>query len=215
MTSQANFVRPPSFATWLVNLFTVPEEESIVGDLFEEFCQLASKLGVGFARRWYWRQAVKTTAHLFGTGFRDAPWSTSAAVVGGYLLGAFLHGLPDKVLSAVTDTYLAYWSKHFKAYMFWATDGMLMAHVILSTLVGSMVALAAKGREMVATMTLGLILGALGVAGSLAMVARTGDGSFLWIMLLQFADSFAMVIGGAIVRTRRSAATTRPFGRVN
>jgi hypothetical protein len=119
------------------------------------------------------------------------------------------------VLSAVTDTYLAYWSNHFKAYMFWATDGMLMAHVILSTLVGSMVALAAKGREMVATVTLGLILGALGVAGSLAMVARTGDGSFLWIMLLQFADSFAMVIGGAIVRTRRSAATTRPFGRVN
>jgi hypothetical protein len=215
MTSQANFVRPPSFATWLVNLFTVPEEESIVGDLFEEFCQLASKSGVGFARRWYWRQTVKTTAHLFGTGFRVAPWSTSAAVVGGYLLGAFLHGLPDKVLSAVTGTYLAYWSNHFKAYMFWATDGMLMAHVILSTVVGSMVALAAKGREMVATMTLGLILGALGVAGSLAMVARTGDGSFLWIMLLQFADSLAMVIGGAIVRTRRSAATTRPFGRVN
>jgi hypothetical protein len=45
MTSQAHFVQPPRFATWLVNLFTLPEEESIVWDLFEEFCQLASKSG--------------------------------------------------------------------------------------------------------------------------------------------------------------------------
>ena len=49
--------------------------------------------------------------------------------------------------------------------MFWATDGMLIAHLILSMLVGCIVAFATKGREMVATMTLGLVLSAMvGVA---------------------------------------------------
>jgi hypothetical protein len=210
MTSQTYFVRPPRFATWLVNLFVSAEEESILGDLFEEFFHLTSKSGVAAARSWYWQQTLKTIVHLFGTAFRVAPWSTPIALVGGFVLGRFVNVLPDRVLSAVTDRYLIYWSNHFKFYMFWATDGMLIAHLIVSTFVGSMIALAAKGREMVATMTLGLILGALGVAGSLAMVARTGDGSFLWIMLLQFADSFAVVIGGVIVRTRRLAAATQP-----
>ncbi len=209
MTSQANFVRPPSFATWLVNLFTVPEEESIVGDLFEEFSQLASKLGVGFARRWYWRQTVKTTAHLFGTGFSVAPWSTSAAVVGGYLLGAFLHGLPDKVLSVVTDRYLAFWSSHFQVYM-WVLKGMLIGHLILSMFVGCVVALAAKGREMVATMTLSLALCAM-TGAALAWVAKDWPvGDTLQWMLWQCAGPFAIVMGGVIVRTRRSAARTRP-----
>lgn len=211
MTSQANFVRPPSVATWLVNLFTVPEEESIVGDLFEEFCQLASKSGVGFARRWYWRQTVKTTAHLFGSGFRVAPWSTSAAVVGGYLLNGLVHRFPDKVLSAVTDKYLAYWSNHFNAYMFWATDGMWMAHLILSMFVGGAVALAAKGREMVATMMLSIVFwGMVGVA-YFGWVARHWplDLALSW-MLFQCAGPFATIVGGVVVRTHRSAASTLP-----
>lgn len=211
MTSQTDFVQPPRIATWLVNLFTPADEgESILGDLLEEFSQLASKAGVAFARRWYWRQTVKTIAHLFGSGFRVAPWSTTAAVVGGYLLGALVGGLPDKVLLAVTDRYLAYWSNHFKAYMFWATDGMLIGHLILSMLVGCIVALVAKGREMVATMTLALVLCAL-IGAALVWVAmhRPMDDA-LWWMLWQCSGPFAIVVGGVIVRTRRSASTTLP-----
>lgn len=61
MTSQAHFVRPPRTATWLVNLFTPADAgESILGDLFEEFSHIASNSGVAVARRWYWRQSVKT-----------------------------------------------------------------------------------------------------------------------------------------------------------
>jgi hypothetical protein len=76
--------------------------------------------------------------------------------------------------------------------------------------VGCIVALAAKGREMVSTMALGLVFGAMAVVGSLVMVTRTGDYAFLGRLTWYFADSFAIVIGGAIVRTRRSAATTLP-----
>ena len=212
MTPQLHLVQPPRIAVWLVNLFASAEEaESIVGDLLEEFSHLASKAGVSIARRWYWRQTIKTIGHLIGTGFRVAPWSTTAAVAGGYLLGMVAGGLPDKVLSAVTDRYLAYWSNHFQAYMFWATDGMLVAHLILSMFVGCIVALVAKGREMVATLTLGLVLFMLTGVAYLASVAGHWpmDDALPW-MLAQCAGPFAIVVGGAIVRTRRSAANTRP-----
>lgn len=159
MTFQSDFVQPPRIASFLLNLFTpADDEESIMGDLREELAHFSTTSGVAFASRWYWRQTVKTIGHLVGAGFRGAPWSTTAAIVGGIFLLHFVGGLPDEVLSAVTDRYLTYWSNHFKAYMFWATDGMLIAHLILSMLVGCMVAVVARGREMVATMALSLIL---------------------------------------------------------
>jgi hypothetical protein len=213
MTSHPDLVPPPRIATWLVSLFVLPEEESILGDLLEEFCGLASKSGVRLARRWYWRQSLKTIAHLFGTGFCAAPWSTSAAVVGGFVLGGFVQGLPDKVLSAVTDKYLTYWSAHFQAYL-WVLKANLIEHLVLSMSVGCIVALAAKGREMVATMTLSLVLFGLAVPAYFAVVTEHWlMGEALWWMLFQCAGPFAVVIGGAIVRTRRSAATST-LGRV-
>jgi hypothetical protein len=206
MTLQTDFVSPPRIATWLVNLFSPAEQaEAILGDLLEEYSQLASKAGVAFARTWYWRQTAKTIAHLFGTGFRDAPWSTAAAVVGGFFLHGFVSGLPGKMLSALTDRYLFYWSAHFQAYM-WVLNGMPIAHLILSMLVGCIVALVAKGREMVATVTLALLsYGLIGTA--IVWVATHGPLDVGWI-LWSCADPFAIVVGGAIVRTLRSRSAT-------
>jgi hypothetical protein len=104
---------------------------------------------------------------------------------------------------ALTERYLSYWQSHFNAYVFLATDGMMMAQVILLTIVGCVVALAAKGREMIATMALGVIVGALG-AVALFWLMATGqvplDG---WMLALRFADPFAIVTGGVIVRMCR------------
>jgi hypothetical protein len=207
MTSQADFARPPRIAIWLFKLFASVEEEWILGDLLEEYSNLALKSGVAFARRWYWRQAVKTIAHLGGTGFRGAPWSTAAAVIGGFVLHRFVSGLPDKILSAVTDRYLAFWSTHFKAYV-WMLNGMSIEHLIGAMFVGCVVALAAKGREMIATMTLALVLCAL-IGAAFVWVATHRPMDIAW-MLWSCADPFAIVIGGAIVRMRRSAAATLP-----
>jgi hypothetical protein len=212
MTSQAYLVQPPRIAVWLVSLFTRAEEaESILGDLLEEYFHLASKSGVAVARSWYWRQTVKTIAHLVGAGFRVTPWSTTAAVVGGFLLLRFVSGLPERAIFAVLHRYRVF-EHHFNAYVFFATDGIAIGHVIASMFVGCMVALAAKGREMIATMTLALVLGAMAGAASLVLVAR-GHNSFPpWMLPWYFADWFAIVIGGAIIRTRRFAATTLPSG---
>jgi hypothetical protein len=207
MMSPSDFPRPPRVAIWLVNLF-IPfaQDESIQGDLLEEFSHIASTSGIAAARRWYWRQSVKTGASLFGSGFRASPWSTTAAVVGGFFLLRFVSGLPDKLLSQLTDRYLFYWSAHFKTYMFLATDGMLIAHFFAAWFVGCIVALAAKGREIVTTLSLVFVLGALAVVGSVAILARTGDLSLVPMLLLPFLDSLAIVIGGVMIRTRRSTA---------
>lgn len=67
--------RPPRLAVWLIELF-VPDEQasSVLGDLLEEFSDVATKSSVGNAQRWYWRQTLPTVLHLLGSGFRAAPW---------------------------------------------------------------------------------------------------------------------------------------------
>lgn len=114
--------------------------------------------------------ALKTIADFAAQGYRAAPWSTIAAILGGWLLNGFLHGLLDKALSAATDKYLLYWSNHFKLYMFLAGKGMLIGNLMASTLVGAVVGFATRGREMFATITLSLVLGAMAAIGYLVMV---------------------------------------------
>ena len=106
MMSQAYLGQPPRLAVWFINLFTAHESaESIFGDLLEEYSYLASKSGVTFARRWYRRQTVKTIAHLFGSGYRAAPWSTTAAAVGGFCCTGLSPGsLTNYCRQSPTDT---------------------------------------------------------------------------------------------------------------
>jgi hypothetical protein len=209
MTSQPQFV-PPSIAVRLVNLFSSDEEaESIEGDLLEEYTHIVSKRGASFARRWYWRQTAKTIAHLAGTAYRTAPWSTTAAIAGGFLLRRLAAGFVEPAIFAVIDRYQVF-EHHFSTYRFLASTGIDIGHILVFLFVGCVVALGAKGREMVATMTLGLIFGAMVVVAFLVEVTRTGDDAFQWRLTWYFADSLAVVIGGAIVRTRRLAARARP-----
>jgi hypothetical membrane protein len=223
MTSQTGSVQPPRIAVWLVNLFTPAEQtESILGDLLEEFSHLASKSGVTVARSWYWRQTVKTIAHFAHAGFRGAPWSSAAAVVGGRLLVRFGFMLYGEAMESVLDRYVYEYlsdlgSRHpsrnvATEYMFWIMRGWLVGRVLVATLIGAIVALAAKGREMTVALTLGLFMIALGVVLSLVGVATNGDYEFLFLRALPtvLADAIPIVVGGAIVRTLRSAATTRP-----
>jgi hypothetical protein len=207
MMREENFAQPPRLAAWLVGLFTSDkEDEAVPGDLLEEFALLAAKSGVAFARRWYWRQTAKTITHLAGGAFRSAPWLMVAVVVGGFLLHGFLQALPDRVLSAVTDRYLVFWSSHFQAYM-WVLNGMMITHMMASLLVGCMVALAAKGKEMVATVTLALIFCGMGgvalIGAALVWGAMHRPIDIAWLLWAWWSP-FAIVMGGLGVRTRRA-----------
>jgi hypothetical protein len=206
MTCPASFAQPPRIAVWLVDLFAAGREaESLLGDMLEEFCHLASKSGVTLARKWYWRQTRKTITYLAGNAFRVAPGSIAATAIGGLLLHRLVSGLPERAIFAVLRRYQVF-DHHFSSYVFFASDGIAIGHVIASMLVGCVVAWAAKDREMVATMTIGFVLCAMTGAAVGAWVA-TGQTFFLGALPWYFADWFALVMGGAMVRTHRSSAT--------
>jgi hypothetical protein len=211
MSSQTDFVQPSRIAVWLVTLFARADEaESILGDLHEEFSDLTSKSGITLARRWYWRQTVKTIGHLISSGFRTAPWIITGAVVGGFLLRWFLSWLTDPALKRAIDAILygygAYEDPH--AYLWWLSNMMLIQRLTVNTLIGGLVAAIAKGREMTATLMLALAGDVVAIHATLLAFAQTGDHGVLRPLLHTFAFSIAIVAAGAVVRTRRSIVTT-------
>ena len=209
--SQAPFVRPPRIAVWLVDLFTPTEQtESIPGDLLEEFSELASKSGVAFAHRWYWRQSVKTIAHLIATGFLVTPGLTAGTVVGGWLLGWPVYWFTQKAVVAVLYKYQVY--AHIDAYVFWLIYAVLIERLIEPFIIGCVIAMAAKGREMVVTMTLGLVIGAWSGACLAHVRDHWSESNFPLapFLLTTFVSPVMFVIGGGIVREIRSALSRRP-----
>jgi hypothetical protein len=210
MRSQPVFAQPPRIAVWLISIFALTEEaESILGDLLEEFSLLASTSGVSSARKWYWRQTIKTVPRLAGSGFSTAPWLIAAAVVGGFLLRKLVAPLVEPAIFAVLDRYQVF-ERHLSAYRFFVSPGIDIAHLITFLLIGFIVAAVAKRREMVATIVLALYWAALSVAGSIIAATRTGNDALLWRLTWYFADSLAIVIAGAIVRMHRVAAKSSP-----
>ena len=221
MMLRTPFVRPPRVAIWLVDLFTPDEDaEAIQGDLLEEYSELALKSGVASARRWYWRQSVKTIAHLMGTGFRVAPWSVAGAVVGGFLLLwlGFGFGLPERAILAVLDfrsqphVHPYYTWPQAQVRVFWLVCGALIGRLLMSLFIGFIVAAGAKGREMVATITLTLIQGVFGAVEFLVWSASHRYAFLLMPVITPFGVSIMIVMGGGIVRKSRSAAARRPSG---
>ncbi len=209
MTPQSYFVQPPRLAVWLLTLFALDDEaESILGDLLEEFTLLASSSGFPFARRWYWRQTLKTVYQLADHGFRTAPWSTMVAVAGGFSLRGVVAGRVEPSIFSVLERYHVY-EHHFSTYMFFASTGIDIGHLITFLFIGFVVAFAARGRELVATMSLGLFWGALTVASFPAVVTQSGVGIALSRATVYFADSLAIVIAGVIIRTHRLRAASR------
>jgi hypothetical protein len=220
MISHASVARPPRVAAWLVDLFASDGHvESILGDLLEEFSDLASKSGVASARRWYWRQSVKTIAHLIATGFRAAPWTIVSAIIGGYLLLGIGVWIPERVIVAVLNFsrhgVVPYYSwPQMQFHLLWLNSAIMIGQFIVAMLVGCMVATATRGREMVSTVTLVLVRGPLAVVGYLGLLVRHWPLpiSVLPFLVSYFAGSIAILIGGVIVRMRRSAPLRRALG---
>ena len=129
MSSRTDSIQPPRTAAWLVTLFgSGAYGESIPGDLFEEFSYLASEKGIGHARRWYWRQTVKSIPHLWVAEFRTAPWTITAAVAGAFLLRWIVSMLSQPAINGAIDTVLSRYRVYEndpQAYIFWLTSSVL------------------------------------------------------------------------------------------
>jgi len=214
--SQSTLAHPQRIASWLVELFAPTEHaESILGDLLEEFSDLASKSGLASARRWYWRQSAKTIVHLFGTGLRIAPWSIVGIVLGGFLLLPFGISLAEPGIVGVIHFYRNHvtpYYAHLDTYVLWLNAAILIGRLLSSLFIGCIVAAVAKRREMVATITLGLIWAAIAAKAILVLVTRHWPEQAFRLPFLvdQFGSSSLIVMGGVIVREIRSAMSRRP-----
>ncbi len=206
--TQASSVRPPRIAVWLLNLFTPYEQkESIPGDLLEEFADVASKSGVAHARRWYWRQSVRTVFHLIRSGFRVAPWSIAGVVVGGVFLVQLGHAFSEGGIR----TWFEFLRHHHRLShfdLFLMNSGMYLWRFTVSMLIGCIIALACKSREMLATITVSLVCSIPAMTGFWTFFhnwkgSPTQRTLLLFLLLNSFGGLFTMVIGGGIVRQYR------------
>jgi hypothetical protein len=202
MRNRPLFAQPPRIAVWLIMLFAAGETgETMLGDLLEEFSAIASHSGNGFARRWFWRQTAKTIPHLFVAAFRVKPWKTFAAVASGFLLRKLVARLPEPAIFWLVDRFQIY-DRHFEIYRFMASTAIDIAHLATFFLIGLVVALAARDREIPATAALGFLYAAMAVSGCIVMATR---GHFDWLprMTWYLSDSLVIVVAGAMVRASR------------
>lgn len=216
MTSQGDFVQPPRIASWLLALFATGKEgASISGDLLEEFSTLGLQSGIYSARRWYRRQVFLTVLHLTGGAFRTAPWLIALVLAGLWAIG-FATRFSGHAIQAFLDAH-RYYDLHPDAYLFWLKFPFEAGRAILCVLIGGMVALVAKQREMPAVVSLTLAQILLYLTGAVALVV-TGRGWLQWLLAMMFWNGLcclSTLAGGAIVSTRRarfeSRSATVPF----
>jgi hypothetical protein len=209
MTKSSSF-QPPRIASWLIDLSTTPEKaESILGDLLEESSDLASKSGAASTRRWYWWQSLRTIAHLFGAEFRGGPpWAIGSVLVGFFFMGSFFVGFFEWATLANCGQNVFACSQ-LPADFVWMKNGLLIWDLVLSLSIGCIVSAAAKGREMVTAITLGLILGVWSAVLLLVWSASHHYALLMLPLLMTFAASILIVLGGGIVRRTRMALARR------
>lgn len=215
MTQSAPRSGPPRLAAWLVELFaSAGQAESILGDLHEEFSDLASKLGTLSARRWYWRQSVKTIFHLFGAAFRNAPWSLASIVLVGFLMNwssARLQ-LPENVIMAILRAQRPYSNLHYGFYVWLINYGIPIAWVVTSLLIGVVVAVLAKGREVAAALAL-IVVRSVPFIWLLVFVYRHNTNrepsyaALFHLFVFRWAlDIIGILVAGVLVRKLRSVS---------
>src|SRR5947209_722138 len=132
MTSQRDIhSQPPRMAVWLLLLFTPAEQtESMLGDLLEEFSTLVMMSGLGFARRWYWRQTLRTIQHAWAGALRAAPLLMLVTVVVGLWSIGFATNLSQHATRTFLDAHGIYQS-HPDAYVFWSKFPLRLGRVII------------------------------------------------------------------------------------
>jgi len=149
---------PPRGAVRLIELF-VPagSSEPVLGDLEEEFARRLGEAGSTTARRWYWRQALRTTAHLAWGSVRAAPWSTAAQVLASLVVVVLLYGRMNVWVARLVSNLPIY---DYDASVWSWRVAVLVRFVVLPLALGWSIAALARGREMIiTTLVVGVLVG--------------------------------------------------------
>jgi hypothetical protein len=131
--------------------------EGVLGDLEEEFSGRLVRSGHPASRRWYWRQAIRTTVHLVWGSVRTAPWSTTALVLASFVVSQLLYGVMVIWVQRLVGNLPIY--DYDTAIWSWRVAALVKFVCALS--VGWSVAVIARGREMVTTTLVAGLLSAI------------------------------------------------------
>jgi hypothetical protein len=93
--------QPPALATVLLNRLG-PCDESLVGDLHEEFA-------AGRSRSWFWRQAIAAIACGAATEIRRSPARAGVAITTGWAVVAIVFLLGDRIADGLAGLF---WQWH-------------------------------------------------------------------------------------------------------
>ena len=155
MTPTDRVAHPPRLATWLVDLFaSAREADVILGDLHEEFTAVFARDGRTQARRWYWRQSMRTIAHLAVGPFRGKPWPTFGIGVAGLALTWPLFWATSFASRAIVVRYPVY--DYVSAQLFWEINSLLPSFIA-----GWVIARVARNRPMTAALSIVLAMAVL------------------------------------------------------
>lgn len=162
MTDSGNSTaRPPRLADF--DFFVSSDEAPpMLGDLVEEFSTVATRKGISDARRWYWRQSMKTIFHLLMAQFRSASRWNVAAVLGGVILLCLTDGASwfsfflseGRGLFSVI-TFSSNWPEPLR--LLFVGTSLLAIPELGAFFSGWLIASLSRGREWVVTLTLCLL----------------------------------------------------------
>jgi len=157
MSTNGSQQRPPALAVWLVDLFSCGDNaEPITGDLLEEFSVIASGKGIGAARRWYWKQSLKTSVKLFGSAVRSAPWLITSSRPAPFSSRALRNRYRLAWFFGVLGHYPDVYEDHMNFWSFCIRYGIPIVGWVVAILLGCLIGVVAKYREIVATATFGV-----------------------------------------------------------
>jgi len=210
--------KPPRVASWLVEVFAPMEcAEGVLGDLEEEFVGRVIRSGHRAGRRWYTRQALRTTVHLVWGAVRAEPWSTTALVLGSFVAAPLLSGVVNVWVARLVSNLPIY--DYETSVWSWRVAAPVR-FVAVPLALGWSIAVVARGREMIiTTLVAGALLGMLVLPLALNVrLLLLGPGQRLglyWVLRYMF-EAFLLLsifplgilIGGMLRRLhqlRRSA----------
>ena len=154
-----------------------------------------------------------TIAQLIGTGFRVSPFMIVGTAVAGYLLLGFQYWM---IQNAIPDAISGYRNYAHVNVRILGLIYFILQQPLLGAVAGSIVAVIARGREIVSTMALALFVAATGavfLAHSGQKAEAFAGSGITPLVLAAFAVPIMIRAGGIFVRKSRAAHARRIWAR--
>jgi hypothetical protein len=122
-----NTIQPPQIATWLLrHLGSSPHNDSIIGDLIEQYQHIPSSV-------WYWKQCLKAIVAGLFNECRSHKWLTLRALIAGWtiLLVLFPRSFdPIRNLLFALEVWSRWWRPGWILRVAWTSHAVLVCILV-------------------------------------------------------------------------------------